>query len=79
MFVCLFVWAVQFIACDCHAHLVSKAGSVISRTSASPAFRWSRNSLTSLALSQAIHLTNHGTGFTDEIRMTIACDYLHSP
>ncbi len=31
----------QYIACDCHVHLVSKAGSVIRSKSASPAFRWS--------------------------------------
>ncbi len=33
--------AVQIIECDDHAHLVSKAGSVISSKSPSPAFRWS--------------------------------------
>ncbi len=31
----------HYIACACHAHLVSKAGSVISSTSPSRAFRWS--------------------------------------
>ncbi len=31
----------RYIACDCHAHLVSKAGSVISGKSPSPAFKWS--------------------------------------
>ncbi len=29
------------IACDYHAHLASKAGSVIGTKSPSPAFRWS--------------------------------------
>ncbi len=33
--------AVQLIACDSHAHLVSKAGSVIGAKSPSPAFKWS--------------------------------------
>ncbi len=31
--------AAQLIECDCHAHHVSKAGSVISSKSPSPAFR----------------------------------------
>ncbi len=37
------IWtrAVRLIACNCHAHLVSKAGSVISSKSPSHAFRWS--------------------------------------
>ncbi len=33
--------AARLIKCNCHAHLVSKAGSVISSKSPSPAFRWS--------------------------------------
>ncbi len=33
--------AVQIIECDDHAHFASKAGSVISSKSPSPAFRWS--------------------------------------
>ncbi len=33
--------AVQLIACDSHAHLVSKAGSVIGGKSPSPVFKWS--------------------------------------
>ncbi len=33
--------AARLIECDCHAHLVSKASSVISSKSPSPAFRWS--------------------------------------
>uniref|UniRef100_A0A673G144 Solute carrier family 45 member 4 n=1 Tax=Sinocyclocheilus rhinocerous TaxID=307959 RepID=A0A673G144_9TELE len=33
--------AARLIECDSHAHLVSKAGSVISSKSPSPAFRWS--------------------------------------
>ncbi len=33
--------AMQLITCDCHAHLVSKAGSVISSKSPSRAFSWS--------------------------------------
>ncbi len=33
--------AVQLIECDSHAHLVSKASSVIGTKSPSPAFRWS--------------------------------------
>ncbi len=32
---------VQLIACDSHAHLVSKAGSVIGSKSPSLAFKWS--------------------------------------
>ncbi len=31
----------QYIACDMHAHLVSKAGSLISAKSPSPVFKWS--------------------------------------
>uniref|UniRef100_A0A672R9B2 SRC kinase signaling inhibitor 1-like n=1 Tax=Sinocyclocheilus grahami TaxID=75366 RepID=A0A672R9B2_SINGR len=38
---------------DCHAHFVSKAGSVISSKSPSPAFRWSRSFLTSYAKSRS--------------------------
>ncbi len=33
--------AARLIECDCHAHLVSKAGSVISSKSPLPDFRWS--------------------------------------
>ncbi len=33
--------AARYIACDSHVHLVSKDGSVLSRKSPSPAFRWS--------------------------------------
>ncbi len=33
--------AVQLIACDSHAHLVSKASSVIGCKSPSPVFKWS--------------------------------------
>ncbi len=33
--------AAQYFACDSHAHLVSKAGSVISAKSPSPVFKWS--------------------------------------
>ncbi len=33
--------AALLIECDCHAYLLSKAGSVIIRKSPSPAFRWS--------------------------------------
>ncbi len=33
--------AVQLIACDSHAHLISKAGSVIGGTFPSPVFSWS--------------------------------------
>ncbi len=32
--------AVQLITCDSHAHLVSKAGSVIGGKSPSPVFKW---------------------------------------
>ncbi len=35
------VRAARYIACDCHVHLVSKAGSMISNKSPSRAFRWS--------------------------------------
>ncbi len=40
---CIFVWAGRYIECDDHAHLVSKAGSVVSGKSnlSLPAFRWS--------------------------------------
>ncbi len=38
---CILTRAVQLIACDFHAHPVSKAGSVIGTKSPSPAFRWS--------------------------------------
>ncbi len=31
----------RYIACDVHAHLVSKAGSLISAKSPSPVFKWS--------------------------------------
>ncbi len=31
----------RYIACDMHAHLVSKAGSLISAKSPSPVFKWS--------------------------------------
>ncbi len=31
----------RYIACDSHAHLVSKDGSVVSRKSPSPVFKWS--------------------------------------
>ncbi len=33
--------AARYIACDSHAHLVSKDGSVISRKSPSAVFKWS--------------------------------------
>ncbi len=33
--------AARYIACDSHAHLVSKDGSVISAKSPSPVFKWS--------------------------------------
>ncbi len=33
--------AARYIACDSHAHLVSRDGSVISRKSPSPVFKWS--------------------------------------
>ncbi len=33
--------AARYIACDSHAHLVSKDGSAISRKSPSPVFKWS--------------------------------------
>ncbi len=33
--------AAWYIACDCHAHLISKAGSVIINKSPSPVFKWS--------------------------------------
>ncbi len=33
--------AARYIACDCHAHLISKAGSVIINKSSSPDFKWS--------------------------------------
>ncbi len=35
------IWAGRYIECDDHAHLVSKAGSVISAKSPSLAFKWS--------------------------------------
>ncbi len=35
--------AARYIACDCHAHLFSKAGSVISIKSPSPVFQTSRS------------------------------------
>ncbi len=36
----------QYISCDMHAHLVSKAGSLISGKSPSPVFKWSGISYT---------------------------------
>ncbi len=37
----VYIRAARYIACDTHAHLVSKDGSVISRKSTSPVFKWS--------------------------------------
>ncbi len=36
----ILIRAAGYIACDCHAYLISKAGSVISNKSPSRAFRW---------------------------------------
>ncbi len=41
MIIWFVIRAARLIKCDCHAHLVSKAGSVINSKSPSPAFRWS--------------------------------------
>ncbi len=50
--------AARLIECDCYAHLVSKASSVIGSKSQSPAFRWS-----------SIYYTE--PQFTDKIRKKI--------
>ncbi len=47
--------AAWFIECDCHAHLVSKAGSVISSKSPSPVFRWSSIYFTEPLFSDKLH------------------------
>ncbi len=41
-----FYSAVQLIACNSHAHIISKAGSMIGTKLPSPAFRWSGSSYT---------------------------------
>ncbi len=55
--------AAGLIECDSHAHLVSKAGSVISSKSPSGAFRWS-----------GIYYTE--PWFTDKLRKNIADDII---
>ncbi len=49
----LIIRAARCLACNSHAHLVSKDGSVISRKSPSAAFRWSRRLLTSYKISRS--------------------------
>ncbi len=70
----------RYIACDCHAHLVSKASSVISAKSPSPAFKWSDISprpnvklhivKTTITILQAIYIV-----FTCGSLYTIYIDY----
>ncbi len=62
----------RYISVDTHAHLVSKAGSLISGKFPLPAFKWSRISLTSYAISLSLSQMNRLRLWT---RYCLACQW----
>ncbi len=69
---CLWPRAGRYISVDTHAHLVSKAGSLISGKFPLPAFKWSRISLTSYAISLSLSQMNRLRLWT---RYCLACQW----